>query len=103
VRRGVLGDKGSWKSGNLGRCKEGSLGRQEELEKRELEGDKMGVGKSGSIMEGSFGRHGELKERERERVVELYAPHKTTGVQVVGWMVNLLVSFVLVVKSLLNI
>jgi len=42
-----LGDKRSWK--------------------RELEGDKRGVGKSGSIMEGSFGRHGELKERERER------------------------------------
>jgi hypothetical protein len=80
-----LGDKRSWK--------------------RELEGDKRGVGKSGSIMEGSFGRHGELKERERERerVVYLYAPHKTSGMQVVGWMVNLLVLLVLVVKFLLNI
>ncbi len=79
-----MGDKGSWKSGNLGRCKEGSFGRQEELEKRKLEGDKRGVGKSGSIMEGSFGRHGELKERERERVVELYAPHKTHGCKLLG-------------------
>ncbi len=61
-----MGDKGSWKSVNFGRCKVGSFGRQEELKKRELEGDKRGVGKSGSIMERSFGRHGEHKERERE-------------------------------------
>lgn len=57
------------------------------MEKRKLEGDKRGAGKSGSIMEGSFGRHGELKEREREREL-LSCMHHTRHLGASCWVDN---------------
>ncbi len=69
-----MGDKGSWKSGNLGRCEEGSFGRQEELEKRELERDKRGLGKVAASWKGALADMGNShseREREREREREL--------------------------------
>jgi hypothetical protein len=84
-----LGDKRSWKRGNLKETRWG-LG-------------KVAASWKGALADMGSSKRERERERERERVVELYAPHKTNGVQVVGWMVNLLVSFVLVVKSLLNI
>jgi hypothetical protein len=63
-----------------------------------------GVEKVAASWKGALADMGSSKRgRERERVVYLYAPHKTSGMQVVGWMVNLLVLLVLVVKFLLNI
>lgn len=63
-----------------------------------------GLEKVAASWKGALADMGSSKrERERERVVYLYAPHKTSGMQVVGWMVNLLVLLVLVVKFLLNI
>ncbi len=66
-----MGEKRSWKRGNL----------------KEIRG---GLGKVAGSWKGALADMGSSK-RERERVVELYAPHKTSGVQVVGWIVNLLV------------
>jgi hypothetical protein len=59
-----LGDKRSWKRGNL----------------KEIRG---GLGKVAALWKGALADMGSSK-RERERVVELYAPHKTLGCKLLG-------------------